>query len=320
MTMKWLQISVTVDAEAAEAVADVLNRYASGGVALEADSPDVQTRGRQVIVRAFLPAADDTPQRRQRIEEALWHLGQLYPLAPPVFSLIAEADWANAWKEHYHPLRVGERIVIKPSWRDTDFSAQDILIELDPGMAFGTGIHPTTQMCLMALENLVQPGMAVLDLGTGSGVLAIAAAKLGAASVLALDIDPVAVEVARENVQRNHATNQVTVVQGSLGQAEGSYDLVVLNILAKVILALAEEGLAERIRPTGQWIAAGIIEPQVDQVEVALTARGLLTIDRYQITDWVTLIGHKRLSNRNLSPNPSRPLTAALPPDVYTDT
>ncbi len=291
--MEWLQVSVEVDAEAAEAVADVLNRYSQGGVAIEAGAEGVQADGALVAVRAYLPTDDDTPQRRQQIQEALWHLGQIYPIAPPSFEPVVEADWAHAWRQHYHPLRVGQRIVIKPSWREVAFSSDDILLELDPGMAFGTGIHPTTQMCLMALEELVQPGMSVLDLGTGSGVLAIAAAKLGAAQVLGLDTDPVAVNVAQENVQRNQTQAQVTIAQGSLGATRDSYDLLVVNILAKVILALAKEGLAERLRPGGSWVAAGMIEPQVDEVEAELTSAGLRILDRHQIKDWVTLVGHR---------------------------
>jgi ribosomal protein L11 methyltransferase len=145
----------------------------------------------------------------------------------------------------------------------------------------------------MALEKSIQPGDHVLDLGTGSGILALAAAKLGARTVLALDTDPVAVAVARENVQLNGAADQVTVAQGSLELATDAFDLVVVNILAKVIVALAREGLAKRVRVGGQWVAAGIIDPQVDEVVTALTIAGLQVTEQQRITDWVTLIGCK---------------------------
>jgi ribosomal protein L11 methyltransferase len=160
-------------------------------------------------------------------------------------------------------------------------------------MAFGTGLHPTTQMCLAALEEKVRPGMRVLDLGTGSGILALAAAKLGAGEVLALDNDPVAVAVAQENAQRNGVAETVTVAPGTLEQASGDYDLVVVNILAKIIITLAQEGLAERVRPEGWWIAAGIIEDQTSQVVAALKTARLRVTEQRQITDWVTLIGTK---------------------------
>jgi ribosomal protein L11 methyltransferase len=287
--MKWLQVSVDVDAEAAEAVADVLSRFAPGGVAVE-----VAETGGDVTVKAYLPVGPDTPHVQNQLAQALWHLGQIYPVPAPAFSVIVEADWADAWKEHFHPLRVGQRIVIKPTWREFETAPDDVLIELDPGMAFGTGLHPTTQMCLMALEEEVRPGMHVLDLGAGSGILTLAAAKLGAGAVLALDTDPVAVAATQENVQRNGVAELVTVALGSLDQATGTYDLIVVNILAEVIVALAREGLAERVRPGGRWVTAGIIEPQVTEVVAALEAAGLQVTERRRIADWVALIGTKR--------------------------
>jgi ribosomal protein L11 methyltransferase len=188
-------------------------------------------------------------------------------------------------------LRVGQRIVIKPTWREFKAKPSDIVIALDPGMAFGTGLHPTTQMCLQVVEQKIRWGMSVLDLGTGSGILAVAAAKLGAGEVLALDTDPGAVAAAQENVRRNGVARAVTVVQGSLEHATGSYDLVLVNILAKVIITLADEGLAERVRLGGQWVTAGIIESQVAEVMAALEGTGLQVTDQKSISDWVTLIG-----------------------------
>jgi ribosomal protein L11 methyltransferase len=291
--MEWLQVSVQVDPELAEAVADVLSRYAPGGVAIETQGQDHSAPTQAVTVNAYLPIGPDTPRVRRQVEEALWHLGQIAPIPRPGFSRVAEADWAEAWKEHYHPLRVGRRTVIKPTWREFNAAPGDIVVELDPGMAFGTGLHPTTQMCLETLEEKVRDGIRVLDLGTGSGVLALVAAKLGAANVLALDTDPVAVTAAQENVQRNAVGDRIMVAQGSLDQVTDTYDLVVVNILAKVIVALAREGLAERVQPGGDWVTAGIIEPQVAEVTAALETAGLRMTEQKQISDWVTLIGRR---------------------------
>lgn len=291
--MQWLQVSVEVAAEVAEAVADVLSRYAPDGVAIEAQPPSETVAPMPVTVRAYLPMDGEMERVKARVEEALWHLGQISPVPAPTFATIAQEDWADAWKEHFHPLRVGQRIVIKPSWRTFESRPEDILIELDPGMAFGTGLHPTTQMCLVALEELVKPGMRVLDLGTGSGILAVAAARLGARNVLAIDNDPVAVEAARKNIERNGVSELVTVVEGSLAEANEAYDLVVVNILARIIIQLAQEGLADRVRPEGWWVAAGIIESQTKDVVATLENAGLTVKERQQIADWVTLSGQK---------------------------
>jgi ribosomal protein L11 methyltransferase len=291
--MKWLQVSVSVDAEVAEAVADVLARFAPGGVAIDVRGEDSAVIDNTVVVKAYLPDDPDASRVRQQVEEALWHLGQISPVPAPIFSTVAEADWADAWKEHFHPLRVGRHIVVKPTWREYEANSRDIIIEIDPGMAFGTGLHPTTQMCLLVLEEQVRSGMRVLDLGTGSGILALAAVKLGADVVLALDTDPVAVASARENIQQSGLVDRITVIQGSIDQVTGVYDLVVVNILAKVIVALTQEGLAQCVRPGGQWVTAGIIESQVPEVTSALEAAGLQVTAQRQIFDWVTLTGSR---------------------------
>ncbi len=291
--MEWLQVSVEVEAETAEAVADVLSRFAPNGVAIEMLSAGQTSVAEQAAVKAFLPVGLDTPNIQRQVEEALWHLGQIAPIPAPTFTVVVEANWADAWKEHFHPLRVGQRIVIKPTWREFESHPGDIVIELDPGMAFGTGLHPTTQMCLLALEGRVQPGMTVLDMGTGSGILAVAAARLGAERVLALDNDPVAVQAAQENVVRNGVADVVTVAEGSLDQVAGVFDLVVVNILSRVILELVERGLADHVKMGGAWVAAGIIDSQAAEVEAALRAAGLHVTEHQQVADWVALIGKR---------------------------
>jgi ribosomal protein L11 methyltransferase len=226
-------------------------------------------------------------------------MSQIYPLPSPEFRELTEDDWANAWKKHYHVLHVGQRIVIKPSWQEHQPRPDEVVIELDPGMAFGTGLHPTTQMCLRALEEHLKPGAKVLDLGTGSGILAIAAAKLGAGSVLALDNDPLAVRVARANVWANGVQNLVAVEHGSLDKVTEEFELVLVNILARVIVELADQGLVNRVRPTGLLIAAGIIEEQEAEVAAALGEHGMGIVERRQEKDWVTLVGGRELEIRD---------------------
>ncbi len=288
MIEQWLEVSVTVENETAEAVAEVLSRYAYRGVAIEA-GPEGWNVG-PVIVRAYIPADDELRAKKRRVEEALWHLGQIRAIPAPTFQFVAEADWAEAWKERLSVLHLGQHIVIRPSWLDYAPVPGDVVIQLDPGMAFGTGLHPTTQMCLAALEELVSSGTQVLDLGTGSGILAIAAAKLGAGRVLAVDNDPVAVKTARGNVVVNGVQEIVSVRGGSLPEVSGSYDLVVVNILAKVIVEMARGGLAVRVRPGGTLIAAGIIADQEPEVVTALEWGGLTLAERRQSEDWVCLM------------------------------
>jgi ribosomal protein L11 methyltransferase len=287
----WLEISVLVDGEAAEAVSEVLNRYAQGGVVVErllVDGLGAHDEVDELRVKAYIPAGDLGLKRQA--EEALWHLGQLYPIPEPSFTRLAEADWAEAWKAHYAVLHVGQRTVIVPRWQSYIPQKDEVVVTLDPGMAFGTGTHPTTRLCLAALENVVRPGISVLDLGTGSGVLAIAAAKQGAGSVLAVDIDDLAVTSARANVAANGIAGLVRVEGGSLDVAEGPYDLILINILARVICTLLDEGLAGMLKPGGTVIASGIIDDQEPEVRAAFAAHGVTVVACHTERDWVALV------------------------------
>ena len=208
------------------------------------------------------------------------------------FGLSDEENWAEAWKKHYHPLRIGERIVVRPLWESVDLGPDDIEIALDPGMAFGTGTHPTTQLCLQALETAVSPGTAVLDLGCGSAILAIAAAKLGAGNVYAIDNDPVAMEAAAENVTQNGVADRITLATGSLPEVKAlnrQFDLALVNILARIIIPMAESGLGDVVKPGGIAIFSGLIRSQQDEVEAALKQAGLHTENRHFMGDWVLL-------------------------------
>ena len=273
----------------AEAVSELFNRYY--GAVLSTDFDEALGNAPVVTVRTYLPMDAEGVRTKQRIEEALWHLSQIYPLPPPQFRELAEEDWANAWKKYYHVLRVGQRIVIKPLWQEYRPEPDEIVVVLDPGMAFGTGLHPTTRMCLQALEEHLKPGARVLDLGTGSGILAIAAAKLGASSVLALDKDLLAVRAAQANVKSNEVQNIINVELGSLDKAAGKFDLALVNILARVIIELVNQGLVDRIGPSGLMILAGFIEEQEAEVAAALREHGVAIVERRQEKDWVALVG-----------------------------
>jgi ribosomal protein L11 methyltransferase len=222
-------------------------------------------------------------------------MSQLYPIPAPSFRAVQEEDWANAWKEHYKPLRIGRHLVVCPAWETVDRRPGDILLRMDPGMAFGTGLHPTTRMCLEVLETRTLSGMDVLDMGTGSGILAIAAARLGARSVLALDTDQVAVESAGENCALNDVAESVVVRRGSLADLEPfhQWDLILANILAPVLIEMLRDGVAAHLRPGGAMVLSGIIEDQTSEVEAALESQGLVLLERLQINDWVALLADR---------------------------
>ena len=232
------------------------------------------------------------PDVLDNIRNALWHLGRMRSVGELQVSERQEEDWANAWKEHYRPLRAGHKVVIAPPWHDyTPESADEVVVILDPGMAFGTGTHPSSRLCLMGLEENIKPGNTVLDVGTGSGILAIAAAKLGASTVDAVDIEPVAVRSTKENAERNGVLDLIRVAEGSVapdGPFVGPYDIVLANIISRVLIELSH-GLGKSVKPGGTLVLAGIIEGRELLVRETFEPRGFQLIHRQQIEDWVGL-------------------------------
>ncbi len=296
----WLEVTLEVDGEAAEAVAEVLSRFAPGQVAVEstaiAEDPDGEGYPVGPLrVRAYVPWDEQVEQQRQRIAEALYFLSRLRSLPEPTFRRVETADWTEAWKVHYRPVPIGRRLVVVPAWMDNPLPERIPLL-LDPGMAFGTGMHPTTQMCLAEVERLTRPGIRVLDVGCGSGILAIAALKLGAAMAVGVDTDAEAVRVAQENARRNGVAERFVVAQGSVAEVLAGVGpftqapLVLANILAGVLVTLLqEEGLATLLTPEGHLVLSGILAHQAESVLAAAEEAGLRLAHRRQIEDWVTL-------------------------------
>jgi ribosomal protein L11 methyltransferase len=306
----WLELAVSADHEAVEAVSEILSRAAPGGTSVEpafelveeglAARVDLERPAR---VRAYLPLTDVTAVRAAvaRADRELGHLQAfgLRPIGDLSAALVREADWANAWKAHFPVLRVGRRIVIRPTWRRHRRQPGDVVLALDPGMAFGTGLHPTTRLCLAALESLADRGVLatgasdgrparVLDVGSGSGILAIAAGLLGAAEVLAVDVDPIAVDASAANARRNRLGRVITVREGSAPSGEVPFDVVLANLIASLLIRLAD-GLVEDVRPGGTLLASGIFENREREVTEAFAARGLHVRERRAEGEWVAL-------------------------------
>jgi ribosomal protein L11 methyltransferase len=299
--MNWLEVSLTVDGELAESVADVLARFAPNGVMTEQgvkfnDEEDEGTATGPITVRAYLEVNDQLEETRQKLEESLYYLGMIKPVPTPTYKQIADQNWMEAWKQHYKPILIGQRLLILPAWLESPEPSR-IPIKIDPGMAFGTGTHPTTQLCLELMEVSADNRQlsSVIDVGCGSGILSIAALKLGANKVLGVDIDIESVKNSRENADTNEVGEELILGQGSVtevlaGQfAFKSTPLVVANILGPILIRLFDAGLADLIEPNGEIILSGILDHQAESVIGAGQAKGLKRGEVRQMGDWVAI-------------------------------
>lgn len=326
--MRWIELSLMVHPEAVEPVSEALATVAANGVAIE-EPYTLEDEGQRwrtipgapVTIRAYLPEDTHTPGALRRLEEALWHLGSLGEqfIGTLQARTVDDEDWAEAWKAHFKPTRIGRHFIIKPTWHAFDPAPEDVLLALDPGMAFGTGTHPTTRLCLEAIEAIIQPGDTVLDVGTGSGILAIGALLCGASQALGVDMSAVAVRAARDNAMLNGLADRLMAYHGTLGVSDEGIPLmmpapldpggdplaalaevrrveparvVVANILASVIGALAP-ALIAATTPGGTLIASGIIQERRAQAEEPLRAAGLRDITIRQEGDWLAIVGRR---------------------------
>ena len=295
----WVELSIDTPAEFVEPLTQVFTEHGEGGVAIElpaGHNPDEGERApvpERVTVTTYIPHDNRLEKRYARIDMAVRLVAHVGDVSELRVRVVEEEEWQESWKEHFHVLRIGTRTVIVPTWRTYEPREDDVVITLDPGMAFGTGHHPTTRMCLELLETHVQPGDRVLDLGCGSGILSIAAAKLRASKVFGLEIDPIAASVAVRNVRENGVQDTVTTDEATLPhpQAEpDGYDLLVANVSAKVITELAEH-IVHVVRSGGTLIFSGILDKQQTEVIERMASLGVQFDEGLTDADWVALVG-----------------------------
>lgn len=299
----WLELAVAADVEAVEAVSEILGRVAPAGTSVEPAFELVEEGlsarvdpTRPAIVRAYLPAGDEAAARRA-VDETTVALGHLQafglrPIGELTARVVREQDWAEAWKAHFPVVRVGRRLVIRPTWRRHRRAPDEVVVALDPGMAFGTGLHPTTRLCLAALEAIADrgrlDGRRVLDVGCGSGILAIAAVRLGAIGAVGVDTDPIAVEATLANAGRNRLARRIEARLGSLPSGDPPFGVVVANLIAGVLVPLAPL-LAAELTTDGTLVASGIFVDREAEVRAAFEAARMRVTDRRTDGEWVAL-------------------------------
>jgi ribosomal protein L11 methyltransferase len=323
--MRWHEITVHTTEEAIEMISNFFHELGAGGVSIE-ESGTLNKKRDTSLGQWYETPLNDIPEGRAVIKgyypEGMEMEGVLSELKARVEQLgefdidtgnpsyemceVDDEDWANGWKQYFKPIRITERLTIKPTWEDYTPTPGELILELDPGMAFGTGTHATTSLCLKTLEKVIQAGDDVIDVGTGSGILSIAASKLGAKHVLAVDLDPVAVSSATENIKLNGLEQQITVKLSDLlgvlkaSESAGASELgvkvpvqvVVANILAEIILLFIND-VYEVLQKGGYYVVSGIITSKEEQVEKALQAAKFTVVEKHHDQDWVVLVARK---------------------------
>lgn len=305
----WIEVRVFTKSEALEPISGIFYSLDCSGVAIEdpqdilgreqgpltwdfADINVLEHKGKCAVVKAYFTEEDDidkitgfTKEKVKEIKDMGIDVGEGKVEAEKMH----EQDWANNWKKYYKPARIGERIIIKPIWEDYEEKDGDLVVELDPGMAFGTGEHETTRMCIKALEKYTKKESTVFDVGCGSGILAIAAAKLGAKKAVGVDLDPVAVESAKENVGFNNVDN-IEILEGNLLDViDGKADIVVANIIAEVICILTPD-VSKALCEGGYFITSGIIHDRVDMVKEKLEECGFEIVEANKDGEWNCIV------------------------------
>jgi len=305
----WVEVSMTVNGELAEAISEVFGRFAPNGVVSEqavefVNEDDEGTPVGPIIVRAYLPADDHLPETRLKLEEALFYLGMIQPLPQPVYKTIEDQNWMEKWKMKYQPISVGRHLEILYSWQEPQIDPLRIPLKISPGMAFGTGTHPSTQLVLELLEDALRDfrmqnkpdPLEVVDIGCGSGILSIAALKLGAPRALGVDVDDIAIANSRENAQLNGVEKHILLGTGSVKEIlEGQFPIrkapvVMANILSIVIIRLLDEGLGDLVSDDGVLILSGILAEQADKVVEAAEKHGFNLIEKREKDGWAALV------------------------------
>ena len=309
--MNWTEVTIKTTTEAVEAISNILMEERCGGVMIE-DPKDFLFQKKNeldwdyveeevfnksgqdgVLIKTYIPEERNVLELIETVKARIALLpsfGLDIGEGSVSLSNVNESDWANEWKKYYKPTKVGKKIVVKPSWEEYEKQEGDLIIELDPGMAFGTGTHETTSMCIRELENYVDETKTVFDIGCGSGILAIAAAQLGAKEVVAGDLDEVAVKVSKENCEINHVSDKVVVKHGSLFEVgDSKADVIVANIIADIIKILAKD-VSKFLKEDGVFISSGIILAKIDEVCEALEENGFEIVKVERLGEWSAIV------------------------------
>lgn len=305
--MKWCEISIQTSHEAVELIAEIFRDLGASGVVIEDPElvNDYITSGKWdytdipiaketevVVEKAYLPVNGELEGRIQTLQQEIKALeSRGVNTAPAVLTTaeLQDEDWSDTWKQYFHTEKPGERVVIKPTWEEYEPQDDEVVIELDPGAAFGTGTHATTSMCIRQLEKLVKPGMTVFDVGTGSGILSIISAKLGAKNIQAVDYDDSVLKIVEENLEQNNVQDIISVAQSDLMQnVHGKAELVIANIIADIIIRLFDQ-LDEHLEQGGTLLTSGIIEDRIEDVLAAAEKHGYGVVERLENKGWACI-------------------------------